>query len=284
MPKDQRPTVSIVIKAFNEERHIAGAIESALAALAGIDGEIILADGASTDRTVSIAEKYPVKIVRLDKTADRSCGAGAQLGFQYSRGEFICLMDGDMHLRRSFLAAGLGALRENPALAGVGGAVVDHDADNLEYAQRVRRFDPDRRPGPVTRLGGCGLYRRAAIEAGLQEAKESQEALEKAEAKVAEMLEEARKEADDILARTHQESAGMIAEAESKAKTRAEQIVADARQQLSVDVSKAREALKKDTVELVALATERVIGEKLDERKDADLVKKALAEEKAYGE
>lgn len=165
MPNYQRPTVSIIIKAFNEERHIAGAVESALAALAGIGGEIILADGASADRTVAIAEKYPIKIVRLDNTADRSCGAGAQLGFQYSRGEFICLMDGDMHLRRSFLAAGIGALRNNPALAGVGGAVIDHDADNLEYAQRVRRFDPDRRPGPVTRLGGCGLYRRAAIDA-----------------------------------------------------------------------------------------------------------------------
>jgi|SRR5882672_3590139 len=123
--------------------------------------------------------------------------------------------------------------------------------------------------------------RRAAIEAGLQEAKESQEALEKAEAKVGELLEEARKEADDILARTHQEAASVVAEAESKAKTRAEQIVADARQQLNIDVTKAREALKKDTVELVALATERIIGEKLDERKDADLVKKALAEEKA---
>jgi F-type H+-transporting ATPase subunit b len=123
--------------------------------------------------------------------------------------------------------------------------------------------------------------RRAAIEAGLQEAKESQEVLEKAEAKVAEMLEEARKEADEILARTHQEAASVVAEAEGKAKTRAEQIVADARQQLNVDVAKARETLKKDTVELVALATERIIGEKLDERKDADLVKKALASEKA---
>jgi glycosyltransferase involved in cell wall biosynthesis len=165
MPEEQRPTISIIIKAFNEERHIAGAIESALAALAGIGGEVILADGASTDRTIAIAEKYPIKIVRLDDPADRSCGAGAQLGFQYSRGEFICLMDGDMRLRRPFLAAGLRALRENPTLAGLGGAVIDHDADNLEYAQRVRRFDPDRRPGPVTRLGGCGLYRRAAIAA-----------------------------------------------------------------------------------------------------------------------
>ncbi|HEY5063485.1 MAG TPA: glycosyltransferase [Xanthobacteraceae bacterium] len=165
MPEEQRPTVSIIIKAFNEERHIAGAIESALAALAGIGGEVILADGASTDRTVAIAEKYPVKIVRLDNAADRSCGAGAQLGFQYSRGEFICLMDGDMRLRQSFVAAGIRALRDNPMLGGVGGAVINHDADNLEYAQRVRRFDPDRRPGPVTRLGGCGFYRRAAIAA-----------------------------------------------------------------------------------------------------------------------
>jgi Glycosyl transferase family 2 len=163
MPDDQQPTVSIIIKAFNEERHIAGAIESALTALAGIGGEVILADGASTDRTIAIAQKYPIKIVRLDDPADRSCGAGAQLGFQYAGGEYICLMDGDMRLRRPFLAAGIRALNENPALGGVCGAVIDHDADNLEYAQRVRRFDPDRQPGLVTRLGGCGLYRRAAI-------------------------------------------------------------------------------------------------------------------------
>ena len=117
MPEEQRPTVSIIIKAFNEERHIAGAIESALAALAGIGGEVILADGASTDRTIAVAERYPIKIVRLDNAADRSCGAGAQLGFQYSRGEFICLMDGDMRLRRPFVAAGHLCLRIAASLA-----------------------------------------------------------------------------------------------------------------------------------------------------------------------
>jgi F-type H+-transporting ATPase subunit b len=120
--------------------------------------------------------------------------------------------------------------------------------------------------------------RRAAIEAGMKEAKESQEALERAEAKVGELLAEARKEADDILARTHQESATMVSDAEAKAKQRAEQIVTDAREQLAVDVAKAREMLKKDTIELVALATERVVGQKLDATKDAELVKKALAE------
>jgi F-type H+-transporting ATPase subunit b len=120
--------------------------------------------------------------------------------------------------------------------------------------------------------------RREAIEAGLKEAKESQEAAEKAQEQVAELLEQARKDADEILARSHQEAASMVSDAEEKAKQRAEQIVADARGQLETDVRKAREVLKKDTVELVALATERVIGEKLDASKDAALVTKALAE------
>lgn len=164
MAEAKRPSVSIIIKAFNEERHIAAAIESALAALADIDGEVILADGASTDRTVAIARKYPIKIARLNDTADRSCGAGAQLGFQYSSGEFLCLMDGDMRLDGPFLAAGIRFLRENPTVAGVGGTLVNRDVVNLEYVQRLRRFDPDRQPGPVTRLGGCGLYRRSAID------------------------------------------------------------------------------------------------------------------------
>ena len=56
--------------------------------------------------------------------------------------------------------------------------------------------------------------------------------------------------------------------------------MADARTQLDTEVRKAREALKKDTVELVAAATEKIIGEKLDDRKDGALIKAAL-EEKA---
>lgn len=164
MLEAKRSTVSIIIKAFNEEHHIAGAIESALAALDGLDGEVILADGASTDQTVAIAQNYPIKIVRLANAEDRSCGAGAQLGYQYSAGKFLCLIDGDMRLHKDFVAAGLRFLEENPTVGGVGGAVIDRDGASLEYQQRTKRSDPDRRPGPVTRLNCSGLYRRSAIE------------------------------------------------------------------------------------------------------------------------
>lgn len=120
--------------------------------------------------------------------------------------------------------------------------------------------------------------RREQVEAASREAKEAEEALAKAEEKVADLLADARKEADDMLTRTHQEANSLIADAEDKAKKRAEQIVADARTQLDVDVRKAREALKKDTVELVALATEKIVGEKLDATKDSHLIKTALQE------
>jgi F-type H+-transporting ATPase subunit b len=118
--------------------------------------------------------------------------------------------------------------------------------------------------------------RREQIELGLREAKESQEALARAEAKASEVIAEARKEADEILARTQQDANTLLAEAEEKAKARAEQIVADAHTQLEADVRKAREALKAETVELVAAATEKVVDEKLDTRKDAQLITKIL--------
>jgi glycosyltransferase involved in cell wall biosynthesis len=164
MSENLHPTVSIIIKAVNEERHIAAAIESALAALGTIDGEVILADGGSKDETVKIARGYPIKIVQLSHIKDRSCGAGAQLGFQYSRGRYLCLIDGDMQLHGDFLRAALDLLADNSNVAGVGGHVIDCEISNLEFEQRNKRRDPDRRAGPVTRLNGCGVYRRAAIE------------------------------------------------------------------------------------------------------------------------
>lgn len=161
---DTSPTVSVIIKALNEEQHIAAAIESALAALVEIGGEVILADSGSSDRTIEIARRYPIRIVQLKNRDERSCGVGAQLGFQYSSGRYLCLIDGDMRLHEDFLPAALEFLDENPTVGGVGGFVIDRDIANLEFEQRTKRHDPDRRAGPVTRLNGCGVYRRSAIE------------------------------------------------------------------------------------------------------------------------
>lgn len=156
--------VSVIIKALNEEAHIARAIESALQAVAPFAGEVILADSLSTDRTVEIAMAYPIKIVRLIDANQRSCGVGAQLGYQESRGDYVYLLDGDMRLHADFLAAALSYLEAHPDLAGVGGQVVEMNLQSLEFRARVARALPDLQPGRVRRLDGGGLYRRAALQ------------------------------------------------------------------------------------------------------------------------
>lgn len=157
--------VSIVIKALNEELNIRACIESALAAVAEVGGEVILADSLSTDRTVDIAARYPVTIVQLKHAAQRCCGIGPQLGYLFARGEYVYILDGDMRMYPSFLTQAVHHLDRHPELGGVGGRVVELNTDSLEYRERAKRAETGHmQPGQVDRLDMGGLYRRRAIE------------------------------------------------------------------------------------------------------------------------
>lgn len=156
--------VSVVIKTLNEEARITAAIESALAALDGLAGEVIVADSGSKDATLAIAARYPVLAVQIEPPARPSCGIGPQLGFQHARFDHVCLIDGDMELDPGFPKEALEYLADNPRVAGVSGHVEEMAVSNLEFARRVRRHAPENRTGAVDRLNGGGLYRRAAIE------------------------------------------------------------------------------------------------------------------------
>ena len=156
--------VSIIIKALNEEKRIARAIESSLCALERIGGEVILADSCSTDQTIEIAKLYPIKIVQLANPAERCCGVGPQLGYQHSCGDYVYILDGDMDLRADFIDQAVQFLNAYPKVAGVGGRVVEHNLNSLEYKSRVERNAHHMSAGPVDRLDMGGLYRRTAID------------------------------------------------------------------------------------------------------------------------
>lgn len=158
-------TVTIGIKAFNEGQHIAGALSSAIKAVHPFNGEVVLADSGSTDRTVEIAKEFPVLVVQLAKPSERSCGAAAQLAFQHAQGKYFYLMDGDMVIDPDFLPAAIAYLESNPEFAGVGGWVRDINVANQEFQIRANamRKDKARRPGIVDRLDGGGLYQVSAL-------------------------------------------------------------------------------------------------------------------------
>lgn len=155
--------LSIVIKCLNEQDNIARAIESALFVTKICGGEVIVVDSLSSDNTVDIASRYPVKIVQFFEHEDRCCGSAAQLGYQYVKSEYFYLMDGDMAVQVNFVMHALDFLRSNQSYAGVAGALIDVNTSNIEFQLRAGRAARERPIGDVDRLDGGGLYRSAAI-------------------------------------------------------------------------------------------------------------------------
>ena len=157
--------VTVGIKALNEEGHIAASLGSAVEAVRPFQGEVILADSGSTDRTIEIARQFPVRIYQLAVPSERSCGTGAQLAFQHADGEFFYLLDGDMILDPAFLPAGIAFLEGNSDFAAVGGRIHEVNTDTEEYRIRadVAKADSNWRPGTVDRLDCGGLYRASSL-------------------------------------------------------------------------------------------------------------------------
>jgi GT2 family glycosyltransferase len=155
--------VTVVIKALNEEKNISHAIESSLNALGRLRGEVILADSLSQDATVEIARQYPIGIVQLANAQDRCCGIGPQLGFQYARGEFVYILDGDMELDSEFLERAVRFFRSHPDVAGVAGLVEELGGGNYEFEARKSQGAEWGRPGVQQWLDMGGLYRRSAL-------------------------------------------------------------------------------------------------------------------------
>lgn len=122
--------------------------------------------------------------------------------------------------------------------------------------------------------------RRKTIEGSLDKAEELNKQNEEAEKRVNALLGKARKEAEEIVGKSREEAGSIVAEAESSAVAKAEKIIADGKLQIEAEVLKAREALKKETLDLVAQATEAVLAESVDAKKHEVLIKKALQETK----
>lgn len=120
--------------------------------------------------------------------------------------------------------------------------------------------------------------RQNTIEAGLKAAKDAETKAEKSQAEIEKLLADARAQASEIMATAKNEASTTIETAEEKAKTKAQRVLDQAHEQVQQDIAAARQALRKDTIDLVALATEKVVREKVTSSEDRKLVKKSVEE------
>ncbi|PTL59890.1 glycosyltransferase family 2 protein [Paraconexibacter algicola] len=94
MPVDEF-TVSVVIPCLNEEENIEACVTQALEAMerAGIDGEVVVADNASEDRSAELATAAGARVVSEPR---RGYGSAYLAGFAAARGKYIVMGDADL--------------------------------------------------------------------------------------------------------------------------------------------------------------------------------------------
>ncbi|MBP9852941.1 MAG: F-type H+-transporting ATPase subunit b [Patescibacteria group bacterium] len=127
--------------------------------------------------------------------------------------------------------------------------------------------------------------RQSAIEESLSAAKNAEKNAADAEAKIDMLMRDARKEAGEIVATAKDEAVSLASQHEQRAKKQAERIVEEARESIGKEILAAKKALHNETIELVAQATEKVVGAVVtggvDKKIIADLVSTTGASAKA---
>ncbi len=120
--------------------------------------------------------------------------------------------------------------------------------------------------------------RRETIEKGVRLGEQMEKEKAELEDKVAKMLHETRQQADGIIAGAQDAARQTVKEAEEKAREKAAGIMKDAESRIAQDAAKARRGLEKEMIGLISDATEAIIHEKVDTKKDAELIDRALKE------
>jgi glycosyltransferase involved in cell wall biosynthesis len=153
--------VSVVVITRNEEAHIGKCLRAILAAAAEIGGaEVVVADSASTDRTVEIARSFGVRVIGLRPEWELSPSAGRYIGFHHTGGRLVMFVDADTVIDRQWFSVAVRVF-EQPDVAAVTGWLDDVDEQGRPLPYVGRRSG---QTVVINYLRGIGLYRRAALE------------------------------------------------------------------------------------------------------------------------
>ncbi len=87
--RSAKPRCSVIIRAYNEEKHI-GRLLTGILEQTIKDVQIILVDSGSQDRTVAIAAQFPVEVVQIDPQ-DFTFGYSLNQGIRQARADLVVM-------------------------------------------------------------------------------------------------------------------------------------------------------------------------------------------------
>lgn len=127
--------------------------------------------------------------------------------------------------------------------------------------------------GPIIRTLN---ERRTLIESGVTLGEKMRAAEAESDAKIAQKLHQARQQADAVIAEAEAEARQRVQSAEADAQKRAEGIIHEADARIKQASERERKRLEQEVIGLVSEVSQAVIGEKVDPKKDAGLIERAL--------
>jgi F-type H+-transporting ATPase subunit b len=115
--------------------------------------------------------------------------------------------------------------------------------------------------------------RQKQIAEGLEAAERGKLDLEQASKRTAELLRDARQQAQDILGQADKRAAEMIEEAKVAAKTEGERLVTGAKAEIEQEISRAKEMLRAQVAALAIAGAEQILKREVDAKAHADLLR-----------
>ncbi|USE36244.1 F0F1 ATP synthase subunit B [Endozoicomonas sp. SCSIO W0465] len=120
--------------------------------------------------------------------------------------------------------------------------------------------------------------RQQKIADGLAAADKAEKDLAQANDKVAELLKEARAEAQGIIESANKRANQIVDDAKQQARAEGNRLKAAAAAEIEQEANRAREALRSQVASLAVAGAERILGEHLDEAANSKLVDDLAAE------
>jgi len=160
-----RPTISLVIPAYNEEAYLPACLEAVMRNLAGKLLEIIVVDNNSTDGTKAIVERY--REVTYLFEPNKGITRARQCGFAAATGDIIAYVDADTRPPAGWVEQILEQFAAQPNLAVLSGPYSFYDLSGIRNKVSAGWFVAARPLSKITgylMVGGNFAIRRDVLE------------------------------------------------------------------------------------------------------------------------
>jgi len=119
--------------------------------------------------------------------------------------------------------------------------------------------------------------RQKKIEKGLADADEAHKKLAESEERQKDILKKARGEAKVIVEKAYIQAEKSKSEIAIEAKMQAEKILSNAKMEIEREKEKTIGAIKSEIGGLVVAAAEKIVGEKIDDKRDKEMIEKTIS-------